>query len=933
MRRADLAKKLIGAPNDRARYSLLAQYPRFADIKLADEIRKGCYAAWTVNPADAQRAAKAISCLAKSTSDDEITATAFWITGVADITKARFESAVENLNSAGEMFRALGRTTVAAQTQVAKLLALAMLGRYDEAIQTGEQTLRIFVRAGDDLAAGKIEMNLSNIVSRRSLHRQAEKYCRSALKRFINVRENSWKAMAENGLASTYAELNEFEKADQYYRFALETARSENMLVTEAEIEANLGDLALLRGRYAEALSLFEISRQKYDTLGLPHQSAIADLEIAEIYSELNLDAEAAEIYTRVAAEFRRLKLRAEEARTRLNWGRTALVLGDLPSAKRELTFALKLFEKEQNVSGKTAALLSLARLAIETNELDGAENVLRRASISSRNSENPRYQIQLTFLEGEVLRQMGQYTAAAKKLGRTETLARKFHDPDAQHAAHNSQGMIAVATGNKNAAKRSFRNAIRIIERLRSPLGNAQAGIAFFGSRLEPYQHLARLLLSESKIADAFQVIEASRGRALLDASRNADRAGLAGTQKLRTKFGEVRAELNLNYKRYDHAGENKTEVIAAKIARLEKQLAELLRQINNLESASRTTIRSSAFTLRELQEALDASTTLVEFVEFDGKLSAFVVTKNKINYVANLTTASEILGLLEELQFQFGGMRYGAARLGKFAETLKARADECFRQLYDQIYRPLENYISTDRLIVVSAGVINYVPFGALYDGRQYFVEQVEISYAPSAAVWATLQGRRSKKIKNSLVIGYADEKIPEVENEIREIKPEVPSPQILVGDRATFSGFIENAPKFDLIHMACHGKFRADSPMFSSLHLADGWVTVEDICSQRLRARLVTLSACETGLNKVAAGEEILGLARGFLVAGAESLLVSLWAVNDAATGDFMGRFYNNLQRGSSIAASVRQAQLEFVGRGEHPFFWAPFILIGK
>ena len=125
----------------------------------------------------------------------------------------------------------------------------------------------------------------------------------------------------------------------------------------------------------------------------------------------------------------------------------------------------------------------------------------------------------------------------------------------------------------------------------------------------------------------------------------------------------------------------------------------------------------------------------------------------------------------------------------------------------------------------------------------------------------------------------------------------------------------------------------KFRAENPMFSSLHLADGWVTVRDICSQKLRARLVTLSACETGLNKIFAGEEILGLARGFLTAGADTIVVSLWAVNDAAAGHLMRDFYCNLQRGESISASLRKAQMAFVERGEHPFFWSPFVLIGK
>ena len=117
-----------------------------------------------------------------------------------------------------------------------------------------------------------------------------------------------------------------------------------------------------------------------------------------------------------------------------------------------------------------------------------------------------------------------------------------------------------------------------------------------------------------------------------------------------------------------------------------------------------------------------------------------------------------------------------------------------------------------------------------------------------------------------------------------------------------------------------------------MFSSLHLADGWVTVRDICARRLNAELVTLSACETGLNKIHAGEEILGLARGFLSAGAKSLVLSLLTVNDAATAGLMTDMYDSLQRGATVAASLRVAQQNLIERGEHPYFWAPFFVIG-
>jgi CHAT domain-containing protein len=118
-----------------------------------------------------------------------------------------------------------------------------------------------------------------------------------------------------------------------------------------------------------------------------------------------------------------------------------------------------------------------------------------------------------------------------------------------------------------------------------------------------------------------------------------------------------------------------------------------------------------------------------------------------------------------------------------------------------------------------------------------------------------------------------------------------------------------------------------------MFSALRLADGWITVRDVCAMNLNAELVTLSACETGLNLVFTGEELLGLSRGFLSAGASSLLLTLWNVNDEATQNLMKIFYEEVKKGKSFAESLRIAKLNFIKQNAHPYFWSPFILIGK
>ena len=115
---------------------------------------------------------------------------------------------------------------------------------------------------------------------------------------------------------------------------------------------------------------------------------------------------------------------------------------------------------------------------------------------------------------------------------------------------------------------------------------------------------------------------------------------------------------------------------------------------------------------------------------------------------------------------------------------------------------------------------------------------------------------------------------------------------------------------------IHIASHGSFRRDNPMFSSIQLGDTWLSLFDIYNLKTTANLVTLSGCGTGMSSIVAGDELLGLVRGFLYAGARSLVVSLWDAHDRTTAEMMAIFYRNIASGKTVAASLRAAKLEIV-----------------
>jgi CHAT domain-containing protein len=184
-----------------------------------------------------------------------------------------------------------------------------------------------------------------------------------------------------------------------------------------------------------------------------------------------------------------------------------------------------------------------------------------------------------------------------------------------------------------------------------------------------------------------------------------------------------------------------------------------------------------------------------------------------------------------------------------------------------------------------------------------------------------------------RTALLIGVADEQIPRVDEELEALDHVFAAVQRYSGSLATTDVLRRESGGVDVIHLACHAQFRSDNPLFSAVKLSDGWFTARDAYALRLTCGLVTLSACETGMNAVAPGDELLGLTRGFLSAGAPSVMMSLWTIDDEATAELMTAFYEELAQVKSPAKALRNAQVTLLRQRPHPFFWSPFVLVGR
>ena len=973
MNRTELAARLVEAGGEAERLALLREHPALADVCLGYALKDICWETWSTEPTRAHAAAAALEALQALSTDPEVSALAAWVAGISALTEGRMERAVSQLEDAGCRFRQLCKPHTAAATEVSKLIALAMLGRYDEAIETGLRARDIFLRHGDLLAAGKVENNVGNIHFRRDRYREAEKFQSLARERFAALDDRDQLAKIDNCLANTHALLHKFRSADQLYRQALSIAEAAGLNVTLAEIEGNMGNFALFQGRYDRALDLLERSRRRYASLGMPHQSAIAELEIADAYLELNLATEAARIYERVAPTFASLGMRAEQARALAQGGRAALLLGEMDDAHHRLSQARTLYAAEGNAVGE--AYVTLAEAQLHHAEGDHAATAVLAAQAEAPLSDAGAWRRLLLarWLRGEAARAQGQERLAQILLESTLRDAEAQALPQVAERCLTSLGLLAAARGDRERAEDFFKRAVSLIETLRAPLPAEEFRTAFVADKLVPYDELVRLCLEDdgrARVTEALCYVERARSRALTEMLTGAldvrPRPRDEFEAELLARLEELREELNWFYSQINRPpggdaarrGPAAMQALHDAVRERETRTLEITRQLQqrggggDADAGAVALGGAAPLDVEALRRDLGPGAVLVEYTSLGDELLAFVVTDEGVDVVRRLATEDELNAALGQFRFQLGSLRYGAAAMRAHLEPLTFRARHYLGVLYDLLLRRVEEKLSAmgdvtsegessgsgagtraRRLVVVPHRALHYVPFHALYDGRSYVVERREVSYAPSAGVLRHCLSRPRRDFDRALLLGVSDEQTPRVRDEIRALAPLFPAATALLDEEATLAALRAHASDADVLHLACHGQFRPDNPLFSSLRLGDGWLTVRDAYALDFGGQLVTLSACETGVNAVAPGDELIGLVRGFFSAGAPTLLLSLWTVDDEATAGLMRDFYAHLLAGERPAAALRSAQLKLMRAQPHPFFWSPFVLTGR
>ena len=910
---------------------------------LHEEVLRVLYA----DPDRAERLARAASWLSDDLDDPVSRAAGLRAMGHVSYARSRYEEAVRHYQGAMEMFSSLGRELDTGRTLTSSLQSLIYLGRYDDAYASAARARAIFQRFGDDLRLGRLASNVGNILYRQDRYADALAKYQEAYATLSRVGEHRDVAAVLSNIAVCYISLGRFEDALQTYGMVREYCERHGLPLLVASADYNIAYLYHLQGDFLRAIEMYQTSRRHCRAAGDAYHEALCDLDESEIYLELNLNTDASRLAEQAETSFGRLSMPYERAKAAATRAIAASRRGQSKLAGRLFRIARRIFVAEQNALWPALIDLYRAMLLERENFDEAAARLCRRAYTVLTASALPAPATLVELLQSRLFLKAKNLAAARELSSRARARLEGSATPSLRFYAHFVQGQIEEAAGAEAAASRAYESARLEIEKVRSRLWGDQPKMSFLNDKLAVYESLVKLCLADESrpavaAASAYQYIQQAKSRTLADLISQPPPVPLAGEAPTAQgdEIAESRRHLNSQYRHMERLALSPQGISAAQMEKLKHSVRDAEKRLMRLEAAvSLRALKQErpggdpALSLDDIQAAIPPGAMLLEYYSVKGVLYVCLLDGSGLEIVP--------LGEVESIRtkmrlFRFQMRKFGLAPDFRLAASQwwGRAATAHLRDLFDDLVAPVRGRLNRTRhLIFAPHDFLHHLPFHALRGPEAHLIDEYTVSYAPSATVFALCSVRRPTFEMRSLVLGLPDQRTRHIGSEILKAAAALPKAQVFLGEDATGQVLRRFGPSCRFIHIAAHGLFRRDNPLFSAIRLVDSHLTLLDLYHLPLSAELVTLSGCSTGLNVVVGGDELLGLMRGLLLAGAHGVTVSLWDVNDLSTAEFMEHFYKHLLGAPHKAVALQRAVQELREEYPHPYFWAPFVLAGR
>lgn len=779
--------------------------------------------------------------------------------------------ALSYFNEAIHLYESAGDELAAAKVRVNRIDCYRSQSRYAEALLDGEISKDIFSRHGDKRMLARCLNNLGGVYFRLDRFQEWLATLGEAATLLQEIGDEKSLAMIYMNHAVALTSLNRTTEAADYYKLARRLATDTGQTWVAGLSNYNLGYLHYAQGEYTRALDILVETR---NTLAVDQWlRALCDLTQSEIYLEINMYRDAIHFAEAAYKGFETIEKPFEMAKA---IGVTAIARGQL----REFKEAGKLFQKARSMFKEQGNEVRAAGMDLHRGVMwmqMGLHADARAAALEAYDAfikENVKPKAAYArVISARAALKLSEPDTASGDASIAAALNEESPLPWVSHQLRALQGEIHRAAGDLPAARTEFRKAIAELEDVRANIEADELRLNYLKDKVPVYEMLMSTdleLRDTSSLEEAFETCERAKSRTLVDL--------LAGS-------------------------------------------------VDALKTATSSS-------LKDIQQSLAPDTALIEYATIGDRILAFCISAERFAVFPNLGSKAELRKRFGFLEFHFSRMAADPAAAAARAALSLTNIEGHLKGIYDALVKPLEDFIGNSQsLVFVPSDFLHYLPFHALFDGSLFLADRFAISYAPTATIFKSFSDRREPARGQALLMGVPDEAAPLILDEIDSVRSVLPNARTFVGPEATRERLKSEMANAGTIHIASHAVFRPDNPMFSSLQLHDGPMNFFDIYNLKTSASLITLSGCGTGLSNVVAGDELLGLVRGFVYAGATSVVLSLWDVNDRTTADLMKYFYGGIAEGQPKGRSLQSAMLRLRKEHPHPYYWAPFVLMGN
>lgn len=941
-----LLPRFLELPNESSRLKYLKGHRQLVDVEVVTRLTERVYQEAKADPRRALALAEAALTLARQLRDKEVLAESMRAKANALYFVSDNRSAVAHHIQALALFEEVSNDAQIARTLSASIQPLILLGEFERAFAAAERARQIFTTQGDTWRLARMLTNEGNIYFRLDRFAEALGCYERAYEGLLPHRDHDALAAALSNMASCLISLGNFPRALATYERARAYCAEHGLPVLVAMADYNIAYLYYFRGEYSRAIDMLRAARQEAKALGDEYQFALCQYDLAEIHLDLNLAEKAAELAREAYARFQELGMGYEAAKSMAN---LAIALGQQGKASRALRLfarARRMFVREKNLVWTSLTDLYQALVLFNEGRIVEARRLCLSALEFFNASALPGKAVLCHLLLARVHLRIGDPKEALQECLAALRRLNTMDSPVLSHQAHLLLGQVQEAAGKRQPAYDSYQAARQTLERLRSGLRSEELKIAFVKNRLEVYENLVQLCLqgdpSPAACEEAFSYMEQAKSRTLIDLMFqpiHAPAGSEASESDLVRCIREVREELNWYYNLIQREQLAPGRRSPERIAKLrhqtqvrEREFLRMLRELPASEFEFSSLQAPTTMPLELIRQGLVPGVVLVEYFRIHDRIVAALLTRESLDIIP-LTAVSRVRELLRLLRFQLSKFRLGPDYVERYQTPLLEATNVHLRELYEELIAPARDRIQGEHIIFIPHDILHYAPLHALFDGERYLIDQFTVSYAPSAGIYSLCHGKVANQVGASLVLGVPDPQAPHILDEVHSVAGILPQSELFVGGGATEEVLRTKGPQCRLLHIATHGHFRQDNPMFSSIGLGGSYLGLYDLYGLRLPVELATLSGCATGMNVVTPGDELLGLVRGLLYAGAQSLLLTLWEVHDRSTAEFMRMFYRRLVDHRNRARALQEAMQDTRGRFPHPYYWAPFLLVGK